>query len=88
MAKYTNWEDFIKSGSALLQQIPKNFYLEKGAMVFTITLNGADYYCSGRECEVSDMYFDPTKELKYQCDFDNFLMFEKGNASNQICNWN
>ena len=86
-AKYTSWEDFIKSEFDLLECYPKNFYIEKGRIVFTISSDGVDYYCSGSECYVTDIYFNPETQLKNQCDFDSFYMFEIGNKSNCICNW-
>jgi len=86
-AKYTKWEDFVKSNESILQAKPFNFYIEKGILNFCVESEGMRYFCTGSECYVSDIYFDANIKLKDQCEFDNFWMVEVDNQKNVLCNW-
>tara|TARA_Y100000034_G_C6720155_1_gene318586 strand:+ start:270 stop:533 length:264 start_codon:yes stop_codon:yes gene_type:complete len=87
MAKYNKWEDFVNSGDEILKCKPLGFYIEKGNLNFYLDCDGKRYWCTGSECNVSDIYFDPQLTIKDQCEFNSFYMFETGNEKNQICNW-
>lgn len=85
--KYNSWDDFVASNDELLSCLPIGFYIEKGNLNFYIELDGKKYWCSGSECCVSDTYFNPSQEIRHQCEFDSFHVFEIGDESNAICKW-
>jgi hypothetical protein len=89
MAHYTSWESFVKSGLRILHQVPADFYIEKGVLMFTVTDpdSGVKYFCSGSHGDVGSIDFNPSLPLNVQCDFDSFWMFESENSSNELCNW-
>ena len=87
MSKYKSWEDFINSDDELLRCLPMEFYVEKGNFNFVVEASGKKYFCSGAECNISDIYFNPRESLKHNCEFDSFYMFECENQQNTICNW-
>jgi hypothetical protein len=87
MVKYTTWEEFLASKEPILNSFPIEFYIEKGNLNFVVESEGKRYFCTGAECNVSDIYFNPKIELKHQCEFDSFYIFECDNQSNEICKW-
>lgn len=77
---YTSWESLITSNDTILQSKIGSIVVEKGRFMFLLSDNIHHVTCS--ESCGSDIYFDPRKIFKDNCDWEHMLI--KNIITNEI----